>query len=148
MKIEEALAKFLIQIEADGRSRHTIRQYERHIRLFSHWVREVRPCGDVSKISHEDVALFLSSPLARTRPDGRVKKASSANALRSSLKGFFQYLNRAGYIVQDPGRLIRRAISLVWVASTEPIRIGTSLNSPLMARWMKGSSFSRECSWA
>ena len=109
MKILEALDKFLIQLEANGRSDHTIKQYERHIVLFSHWAREVRPCGDVSKISHEDIARFLSSPQARTRPDGGVKKATSVNTLRSSMRCFCSYLHRAGFISLNPGRLIRRA---------------------------------------
>jgi len=110
MKIQEALEKFLIQLEADGRSQHTIKQYARHIRLFSHWRVDVGPCCDVSKITHETIASFLSSSQARTRPDGRVKKATSVNALRSSLKGFFGYLHQAGFIRYDPTRLTRRAI--------------------------------------
>ena len=32
------------------------------------------------------------------------------NAIRSSLKCFFSYAHRAGYVPQDPARLIRRAI--------------------------------------
>jgi integrase/recombinase XerC len=110
MKIEEALSKFIVQLEADGRSGHTIRQYERHIRLFGHWTRDAGLCGDVSKISHENIARFLSSPQARTRRDGGVKKATSVNALRSSLKGFFAYLHLAGWTTNNPTRLIRRAI--------------------------------------
>lgn len=110
MEIQEALQKFLLQLEADGRSCHTIRQYERHMRLFSNWAREDGPCSDVSEISHEDIAWFLTSPQARTRPDGGLKKATSCNALRTSLKGFFQYLHIAGFIAQDPTRLTRRAI--------------------------------------
>ncbi|MHC4946470.1 MAG: site-specific integrase, partial [Planctomycetota bacterium] len=110
MDILEALDKFLVQLEADGRSAHTIRQYRRHIRLFAHWARDVGLCGDVSRISHEDIARFLISPLARTRPEGRVKKATSVNCLRTSLKGFFSYLHQAGYAYQDPTRLTRRAI--------------------------------------
>jgi len=109
MKIETALKRFLIQLEANGRSVHTIEQYRRHVRLFSRWAREVGHCGDLKKISHETLARFLSSPLARTRRDGRPMKATTTNALRSSIKAFFGYLHRAGYIANNPGSLIRRA---------------------------------------
>ena len=111
MLIEDALSKFLTQLQADGRSHHTISQYQRHIRLFARWWADDGRCGEeVNAIGHEDVARFLAATVARTRPDGGVKKASSMNAFRSSLKGFFSYLHQAGYIPLDPGRLIRRAI--------------------------------------
>ena len=38
MKAEDALSKFLVQLEADGRSSHTIKQYNRHIRLFGYHI--------------------------------------------------------------------------------------------------------------
>ncbi len=41
MNIEDALARFLLQLEADGRSRHTIGQYRRHVRLLAAWYAHV-----------------------------------------------------------------------------------------------------------
>ncbi|MFH2000310.1 MAG: tyrosine-type recombinase/integrase [Planctomycetota bacterium] len=110
MMIDEALEKFLVQLEANGRSDHTIRQYKRHIRLFSHWIADVGHSGDVSEITHEDVARFLASPCARIRPDGRIKKAVSMNAMRTSLRGFFTYLHEAGFISDNPCRVLQRAL--------------------------------------
>jgi len=109
MKIKEALAMFITQLEANGRSLHTVKQYVRHIRLFSRWAHEDRLCDDVSLITHEDIARFFVSPVAKLRPDGKAKKSTSINALRSSLRGFFQYLHQAGYTNQDPTRLLKRA---------------------------------------
>jgi len=110
MEILDALARFEIQLEADGRSSHTIYQYRRHVRLFAVWARDVGLSGDVSEITHEEMARFLSSPVAKTRPDGSLKRATSCNALRTSLKCFFGYLHEAGYLRQNPARLVRRAI--------------------------------------
>ena len=110
MTIDDALARFLVQLEADGRSPHTIGQYRRHVRLFSAWWRDVGPGGAVDAVSHEDVARFLSSPHVRTRRDTGAKKATSMNTLRSSLRGFFKYLHAAGHIAEDPTRLTRRAL--------------------------------------
>jgi len=110
MEILDALAKFETQLEADGRSSHTLAQYWRHVRLFAAWAHDVGLSGDVSDITHEEMARFLSSPTAKTRPDGGLKKATSCNALRTSLKCFFGYLHEAGYIRQNPARLVRRAL--------------------------------------
>ena len=37
MMILEALERFLVQLEADGRSPHTVRQYRRHVVRFAQW---------------------------------------------------------------------------------------------------------------
>jgi integrase/recombinase XerD len=111
MRIEEALGKFLMQLEADGRSPHTVNQYRRHVHAFASWATENALRGDVGSITHEDVARFLASPVARKTATGEVKKATSANALRSSLKCFFAFVAKAGYADHDAGRLIRRAIT-------------------------------------
>ncbi len=110
MRIEEALERFTTQLEADGRSIHTRRQYARHVRLLAAWARDVGGCGDeIERIGHEDVARFLAAPVATGRAGGGAKKATSANCLRSSVRVFLGYCHRAGYIPMDPGRLIRRA---------------------------------------
>ena len=110
MQIEDALDRFLVQLEADGRSAHTIGQYRRHVRLLANWLVQEGRSRDVIRIDHEDLACFLASPTARNRPDGKKKKATAMNALRTSLRCFFGYLHRAGVIREDPARLVRRAI--------------------------------------
>lgn len=109
MNIGEALSKFQVQLQADGRSPHTIKQYMRHIHLFSRWGADNGLSGEVDEVSHEDVARFLSSPIARTGRSGAIKKAISMNSLRTSLKGFFAYLQKTGDVLQDPARLTKRA---------------------------------------
>ena len=136
MYIEEALSKFLIQLEADGRAASTIAQYDRHVRLFAAWCAQVRHCGDLSEITHEDIARFLSSPQARTRANGGLKKATSVNSLRSSLKAFFGYLHEADYTAHNPGRLIRRAIC----ASPPPRVLSEAETSRLLATLAAGTS--------
>ena len=107
--IGESLSRFLIQLEADGRSPHTANQYARHVRLLARWFDQEEHSGDITEIDHELLARFLASKEARTRPDGRPKRATSVNALRSSIKGFFGYLDRAGIVDRNPTRLLRRA---------------------------------------
>jgi site-specific recombinase XerD len=104
MKIEDALAMFTLQLEADGRSPHTRDQYARHVRSLARW-----HDGPIETITHEVLARFLVAPEARLRPDGKPRKATVVNALRSSLRGFFAYCSGCGILQRDPSRLIRRA---------------------------------------
>ena len=110
MTVDQALDRFVTQLEADGRAASTIAQRRRHIALLAHWWADVRPCAPVSDIGHEDVARFLSSPVARLAADGVARKAATMNIIRASLRRFFSYLHGAGYIQDDPGRVIRRAV--------------------------------------
>jgi integrase/recombinase XerC len=78
--------------------------------LLGAWLRGEKKSDVVEEIDHETLALFLASPCARTRPDGKTKKATSTNALRTSLRTFFRYAHDAGYTRSNPARLIRRAL--------------------------------------
>jgi len=110
MKVEDALARYVTQLEADGRSPHTIHQYQRHIGLLASWLAERGTSAAVEDLDHETLAAFLASDAARSRSDGKAKKATSANALRTSLRTFFRYAHEAGYTRSNPARLIRRAL--------------------------------------
>lgn len=107
--IRELLSAFLLQLDADGRSDHTRRQYERHIRVLADWLEGVGRGDDLNAIGHQDIARFLVSPVARLRPDGVPKKPTSMNAMRSSIRTFFGYCHKAGWIERDPAALVRRA---------------------------------------
>ncbi len=109
MQIEEALDRFLVQLEADGRSVHTRKQYSRHVRALALWLHQRDHGAILGEVRHEDVARFLASTGARTRPDGQPKRTGSANALKSSLRGFFAYAHSAGYATENATRLVRRA---------------------------------------
>ena len=110
MHVEEAWVKFRCQLEADGRSPHTVAQYRRHVRVLARWLAQGRKRGArLEAMTHEALARFLGDPAARERCDGRPKRPTSVNALRSSVRAFARYIHRAGYLAEDPGRLIRRA---------------------------------------
>jgi site-specific recombinase XerD len=110
MQIELALDRYVQQLQADGRSPHTIGQYKRHVGLFGRWLTAHAHGADVEEIDHEDVARFLGSQAARSRPDGRTKRATSTNALRTSLRTFFGFVHAAGYAKVNAARLVRRAM--------------------------------------
>jgi site-specific recombinase XerD len=105
MRVSDALAAMVVQLEADGRSVHTVKQIERHVRLFASWA------GDplVADVGHEIIARFLASDAVRQCASGGPRKASSANAIRSSVRALGAFLHGAGYTASNPTRLVRRA---------------------------------------
>lgn len=109
MLIENALAQFVRQLEADGRSLHTVRQYQRHVRALARWAADVGRSGHVHHLDHEAVAGFMTAPDARVRADGGDKRATSVNALRTSMRCFFGYLHDIGIVPVSPARRLRRA---------------------------------------
>ena len=76
MLLEHALAHFVLQLHADGRSPHTVRQYQRHVRALARWAADVGHGGHVEDLDHMDIARFMTAPCARQRPDGRRKRAA------------------------------------------------------------------------
>jgi integrase/recombinase XerD len=105
MHIIEALALYEQQLTADGRGEHTRKQAGRHVRLFAAWI------GDraIESVLHENVAEFLASEVVTRTATGATRKATSANALRSSLRCFFAFAHAAGYTPMNAARLVRRA---------------------------------------
>jgi integrase/recombinase XerC len=105
MQVHELVAQYTLQLEADGRSIHTLVQARRHGAL----VAEFFAATPVAEISHQEIARFLTSAMAMRTPDGRVKKPTSMNTLRSSVRTLFGFAHAAGYTLANPARLVRRA---------------------------------------
>jgi site-specific recombinase XerC len=106
MQIKDALDAYLLQLEADGRSRHTLDQARRHVLLLARFV----GAREIEDVGHQDLARFLTSTMAMRTSAGRTKKPNSANAMRSSLRAFFSYVHAAGLAPTNAARLVRRAI--------------------------------------
>ena len=109
MRVLTVLDHYIRQLQADGRSLHTVRQTQRHVGLLDRWLAAEKRTRDVRRVTHLDVAAFLTSKAATCRPDGVTKRATSANALRSSVRTFFTYANAAGYAPRNAAALVRRA---------------------------------------
>ena len=109
MRLQAALAGFQTKLQADGRSPHTVAQYARHVRRFGAWLEADRVPDKVRLLEPEYVAAFIAAAEAQRRRDGCPRRAGSLNALRSSLRGFFGYLERACIVERSPGRVLRMA---------------------------------------
>jgi site-specific recombinase XerD len=109
MHLQEALGHFQVQLAADGRSEHTRRQYERHGRAFATWLSARRYPSTLAKITPAVVAEFFSSDAAKLSARGGAKKATSANAMRTSLRNFFRWAHESGLAPTNAARLLKRA---------------------------------------
>lgn len=105
MRVSEATSAYLLQLQGDGRSIHTVRQAARFLRKFAAELHD----PPVDQLRHEDIARFLASPAVATKAGGGARKANSANAIRSVLRSFCSFLHGAGYCPTNVARLVRRA---------------------------------------
>ena len=135
MKLQDALADFLVQLDADGRSPHTRDQYARHVRAFAAWAATAGHDGAIESIDERLIARYFVADAAKQRADGGPRKATSANALRTSIRVFFGFAHGAGWIARNPARLLRRAL-----AGTPPPRaIPADESECLLAAMGKGT---------
>lgn len=109
MHMADALARYTLQLAADGRSPHTVGQVRRHVGALLRWLEAGNGPVRVERLRHEDLARYLASPAAQKTPDGRPRKATSGNATRTTLRVFFRYAADAGYTETNVARLVRLA---------------------------------------
>ena len=109
MNLQEALQAFLVQLEADGRSPHTVAQYRRHGTSLANWLVATGSSTSVAKLTPDVLARFFSADAARNSCRGGAKKAVSLNAMRTSIRCFAQHLHDAGLVASNPARLLKRA---------------------------------------
>lgn len=109
MQLQEALEAFQVQLQADGRSVHTRKQYQRHVAGLIDWLVATGRPSDVGDITPAIVAEFFSSAVARQSVRGGAKKATSANAQRTSLRCYFRWIHESGLAPTNAARLLKRA---------------------------------------
>ncbi len=109
MHVQAALQAFLLQLEADGRSPHTIGQYRRHVTSLANWLVATRAPTNVAKLTPQVLAQFFADDAAKASCRGGTKMAVSLNAMRTSIRCFAKHLHDAGLVATNPARLLRRA---------------------------------------
>ncbi len=107
MRLHDALDQFVLQLQADGRSEHTIGNYRRHVALLARWL---GTNDDLDDVTPQTLARFLTSDMARLDANGVARSASTVNAIRTSLRVAFVWLHDAGLVRTNAARLVRRAI--------------------------------------
>lgn len=109
VRLQHALELYVVQLQADGRSLHTIRSYERHVALLGRWLIRERRSDALESIDYQTIARFLASDVARCARTGKQRRATTLNLLRSVLRTFFGYARDAGWVGSNPARLVRLA---------------------------------------
>jgi integrase/recombinase XerC len=109
MHLQAALGQFQVQLRADGRSEHTRAQYERHVTGLIAWLQAAGRRTDVKSVTPASVAEFFASDAARLSARGGSKKATSANAQRTSLRCFLRWAHESGFAPTNAARLLKRA---------------------------------------
>jgi site-specific recombinase XerC len=109
MQLQAALQAFLLQLQADGRSPHTIGQYRRHGTALVNWLAATRGPRKAAELTPDLLARFFAADAAKQSCRGGAKKAVSLNAMRTSIRCFARHLHDAGLVATNPARLLRRA---------------------------------------
>jgi integrase/recombinase XerC len=104
MRLSQAIPHFDRQMAANGRSGHTRSAYLRDLRALSRWVGED---PELSAITPDHLARFLISDMVLCTPTGLPRAAISINRTKSALRSFFAFCVEAGFLRENPARLIR-----------------------------------------
>lgn len=104
MRLSQAIPHFDRQLAANGRSAHTRAAYLRDLRALSQWLRDE---ADLAAITPDHLARFLISDMVLCTPTGQPSAAISVNRTKSALRSFFAFCVEAGFLGENPARLIR-----------------------------------------
>jgi len=98
MKLSTAITRFDTQLRADGKSERTRQAYLRDLGKLQDWLGK-----DVAgtAINPDILAHFLADG------NGGPRSALTVNRTKTALRVFFRFLNDAGYLSENPARLIR-----------------------------------------
>jgi integrase/recombinase XerC len=98
MKLSKAIIRFDTQLRADGRSERTRQAYLRDLGKLRCWLK-----ADVqaATVTPDALARFLADG------NGESKSALTVNRTKTALRVFFRFLTDAGYLGDNPARLIR-----------------------------------------
>jgi len=98
MKLSTAITRFDTQLSADGKSERTRQAYLRDLAKLLYWLK-----------SDVQVSIITPDTLARFLADGtdEPKSPLTINRTKTALRVFFRFLTDAGYLSDNPARLIR-----------------------------------------
>jgi integrase/recombinase XerC len=98
MKLSTAIKRFDTQLRADGKSERTRQAYLRDLAKLRCW-----PDADmnIASITPDTLAHFLADGNSES------KSALTVNRTKTALRVFFRFLTDAGYLSENPARLIR-----------------------------------------
>ena len=120
MKLSDAIDRFAVHLQANGRSPRTIDGYRRDLLLLISFAGDV----GVEVLTPDLLAGFVVSDRVRLGRGGNPKATLTINHLKSALKSFGRWLLATGLLITDPARTIeiKRADRKSPSSLTEPER--------------------------
>lgn len=97
---------FMVRLEAQGRSRHTISAYRRDLLLVSRTIEALQPNTLLADITPGLLDETLAAP-AITHTNNGERSAASLHRLKAALKAFFAWAAESGLLAQNPARNVR-----------------------------------------
>ena len=106
MRLSTAIRHFDEQLRADGKSAITREVYVRDLELLQKWLGRT---ATIESITPLKLTCFINSKSFAHTGTGSSKAAVSLNRSKSAIRTLFQFLFDAGYMRQNPARLVRHA---------------------------------------
>ena len=103
MQITTALALYHRQLQADGRSPHTVSSYMRDLRLRAAHLGDV----DIRAVTPDHIARFILSDAVQKQADGTPKAAISVNHPRTTVRMFMRYLVETAVLERSPAAALK-----------------------------------------
>jgi integrase/recombinase XerC len=97
MKLSTTITRFDTQLRADGKSERTRQTYVRDLARLRFWLKSD---AEIRSITPDTLARFLAHGNGSRAP-------LTVNRTKTALRVFFRFLTDAGYLSENPGRLIR-----------------------------------------
>lgn len=107
MDFSAAVAAFETQLQANQRSRHTVRSYRRDLGMLRGWLERKWHPLDVERITPPLLLQFAASPACTHQEDGAPRQRSTIDKIKMSLRAFFGFLHDAALIPTNPGRILK-----------------------------------------
>jgi len=107
MHFAEAVEAFETQLQANQRSRHTVKSYRRDVEMLRRWLeRERLPLG-VASITPNTLLQFAASPACTHQENGAPRERSTIDKIKMSVRAFFTFLLDAALNPNNPSRVLK-----------------------------------------
>ena len=106
MRLTTAIRRFDEQLRAEGKSPITREAYLRDVGALAVWLGRNT---DLKRITPHRLTRYLNSKTFTHTASDRPKAAITLNRSKSAIRRFFQFTVDAGYLKQNPARLVRLA---------------------------------------
>jgi integrase/recombinase XerC len=104
---DDAVARYLVRLEADGRAAGTIRAYARDLATVAGVLGRRFPALPLAAITPAVLDEVLADADVTTTRDGRPRSPASTQRLKAAVRSFFTWTEAMEWTASNPARLVR-----------------------------------------